>query len=83
MRAEHINITIPIDLKTRIDEESRRERIGRSTLIQKAVAFYLELIKRKRLKSLLVEGYAEMAGESLKIMKDFEDIDKEAMKYVN
>jgi|GEM_PF-856567 hypothetical protein len=83
MRAEHINITIPIGLKTRIDEESKRERIGRSTLIQKAVAFYLELIKRKRLKSLLAEGYAEMAGESLKIMDDFEDIDKEAMKYVN
>ena len=83
MRAEHINITIPIGLKTRIDEESRREHIGRSTLIQKAVAFYLELIKRKRLKNLLAEGYAEMAGESLKVMKDFEDIDKEAMKYVN
>jgi metal-responsive CopG/Arc/MetJ family transcriptional regulator len=83
MRAEHINITIPTGLKVRIDEESRRERIGRSTLIQKAVAFYLELIKRKRLKSLLVEGYAEMSGESLKIMKDFEDIDKESMKYVN
>ena len=46
MRAEHINITIPIDLKARIDKESKLERIGRSTLIQKAVAFYLELAKR-------------------------------------
>jgi len=83
MRAEHINITIPVGLKTRIDEESRRERIGRSTLIQKAVGFYLEIIKRKRLKSLLAEGYLEMAGESLKITKEFEDIDNEAMKYVD
>ena len=83
MRAEHVNITIPIGLKARIDEESKRECIGRSTLIQKAVAFYLELVKRKRLKNILAEGYAEMAGESLKIMKEFEDLDKEALKHVN
>jgi metal-responsive CopG/Arc/MetJ family transcriptional regulator len=83
MRAEHINITIPVGLKTRIDEESRRERIGRSTLIQKAVAFYLELVKSKRMKKLLAEGYTEMAAESLRITKDFEDLDEEAMKHVN
>ena len=83
MRAEHINITIPIGLKARIDEESKRENIGRSTLIQKAVAFYLELIKRKRLKNILAEGYAEMSGESLKIMEEFEDLDKESLKHVN
>ena len=81
MRAEHINITIPISLKARIDEESKRERIGRSTLIQKAVAFYLELIKKRRLKALLIEGYKEMAGESLKITREFEALDDEAMKY--
>ncbi len=83
MRAQHINITIPIGLKACIDEESKREHIGRSTLIQKAVAFYLELIKRKRLKNILAEGYAEMSGESLKIMEDFKDLDKEALKHVN
>ncbi|MDP3791484.1 MAG: hypothetical protein Q8R38_05540 [Candidatus Omnitrophota bacterium] len=83
MRAEHINITIPAGLKVRIDEESRREHIGRSTLIQKALSFYLELLKNKRMKKLLAEGYAEMASESLRIMKDFEGLDEEAMKYVN
>lgn len=83
MRAEHINITIPVGLKTRIDEESKREHIGRSTLIQKAVGFYLELLKKKRVRDLLAEGYSEMAGESIKIMKEFEDIDKEALKYVS
>ena len=83
MRAEHINITIPIGLKARIDEESKREHIGRSTLIQKAVAFYLELIKRKRLKNILAEGYAEMSGESLKIMEEFKDLEKEALTHVN
>ena len=83
MRSEHINITIPVGLKTRIDEESRRERIGRSTLIQRAVAFYLELVKSKRMKKLLAEGYAEMAAESLRITKDFEDLDEDAMKYVS
>ena len=83
MRVEHINITIPIDLKTRIDKESKLERIGRSTLIQKAVAFYLELAKRKRLKNLLAEGYAEMFDESLKIMEEFKHLDKETLKHVN
>ncbi len=34
-------------------------------------------IKRKKLKSLLAEGYVEMAGESLKIIQDFKNVDKE------
>jgi len=81
MRAEHINITIPANLKLRIDAESKRERIGRSTLIQKAVSLYLELIKKKRLKALLIEGYKEMTDESIKITREFEALDDEAMKY--
>jgi len=81
MRAEHINITIPVGLKVKIDEESKRERIGRSTLIQKAVSLYLELLKKRRLRSLLVEGYKEMAGESLAITHDFELLDDEAMRH--
>ena len=83
MRAQHINITIPIDLKARIDEESKREHIGRSTLIQKAVGLYLELVKTRRLKALLAEGYSEMAGEADRIMKDFRVLDDEALKYVD
>jgi len=80
MRAEHINITIPSSLRIRIDEESKRERIGRSTLIQKAVSLYLGLIKKRQLRALLAEGYNEMAGESLKITREFEILDDEAMK---
>jgi len=83
MRAEHINITIPVGLKTRIDEESKKEHIGRSTLIQKAVTFYLDLVKRKKLRALLAEGYAEMAGEAIKITDEFNLLDKEALKYVD
>lgn len=81
MRAEHINITIPADLKLKIDEESKREHIGRSTLIQKAVSFYLELIKKRKLRALLAEGYREMADELLAINRDFESLDGEAMKH--
>ncbi|MFA4982494.1 MAG: hypothetical protein WC592_08535 [Candidatus Omnitrophota bacterium] len=81
MRAEHINITIPAGLKLKIDEESKRERIGRSTLIQKAVSLYLELLKKRRLRSLLAEGYKEMAGESLALAHDFELLDDEAVKH--
>ena len=81
MRAEHINITIPVGLKVRIDEESKREHIGRSTLIQKAVSLYLELLKKKKLRSLLAEGYKEMAGEALVVTSDFALLDDEAMKH--
>ena len=82
MRAEHINITIPQDLRLKIDAESRRERIGRSTLIQKAVRFYLDIIKRKELRALLAEGYAEMSGEALRITEEFKELDDEASKHV-
>jgi len=83
MKAQHINITIPVDLKARIDEESRRERIGRSTLIQKAVSLYLELIRKRRLKALLAEGYSEMAGEAARLLKDFRLLDDEALRHVD
>ena len=83
MKAQHINITIPGDLKMRLDAESARERIGRSTLIQKALSLYLALVKQKRMKALLAEGYGEMAGATRSIMKDFEAIDGEALRYVD
>jgi len=83
MRAEHINITIPIALKHRIDEESKRERIGRSTLIQKAVKLYLDLVKKKAVRKMLIEGYAEISGEARRIADEFDSIDVEALKYVD
>lgn len=83
MRAEHINITMPVDLKAKIDAESRKEKVGRSTLIQKAVTLYLELVRQKRLKALLAEGYREMALEARAITKEFKHADLEALKYVD
>ena len=83
MKAQHINITLPIDLKRKVDAESAREHIGRSTLIQKALGLYLEVVKQKRMRALLAEGYAEMAGEALAITKDFHKLDREALRYVD
>ena len=83
MRAQHINITIPVDLKLKIDSESKRERIGRSTLIQKALNFYLKALKTKRMRALLADGYAEMSGESIAITKEFADLDDEAFRHVD
>lgn len=83
MRAEHINITIPVSLKMKIDAESKRERIGRSTLIQKALAFYLDVLRRKKMRALLAEGYSEMAGESIAITKEFAGLDDEALRYAD
>ena len=83
MRAEHINITIPVSLKMRIDAESKRERIGRSTLIQKALTIYLDVLKRRKIRALLAEGYSEMAGEALAITEEFGGLDDEAFRRVD
>jgi metal-responsive CopG/Arc/MetJ family transcriptional regulator len=83
MRAQHINITMPVDLKMRLDAESKRERIGRSTLIQKALSLYLDIIKKKKVRALLAEGYTEMAGEAISMTKEFEKLDDEAMGYAD
>ncbi len=83
MKAMHINITIPVDLKARLDAEAERAHVARSTLIQRAVALYLDLAKGKQMRKLLAEGYAEMAGEALKVTEEFETLDAEAMKHVD
>ena len=83
MSAEHINITMPNELKIALDREAEREKIGRSTLIQKAVQLYLSLIRRRRLTHLLREGYVEMAGEARLLSDEFSRLDEEALKYVD
>ena len=80
---EHLSITFPESLRIELDREAKKEHTKRSTLIQKAVRVYLELIKRREIADLLKRGYQEMAGESLQIMKEFSAIDKETWKYVD
>ena len=80
---EHLSITFPEELKRALDLEAKRERTKRSTLIQKAVKIYLRLKRRKALVQLLKEGYEEMAGESEQIMRDFRNLDRESLKYVD
>ncbi len=80
---EYLSITFPADLKRALDKEARKEHIKRSTLIQKAVRVYLELKKQQGVKSLLCEGYQEMYGTSRQVMKDFEGLDKDALKHVD
>lgn len=41
----------------------------------------LEEFKRKKLRALFAEGYAEMVGEVIKITREFEELDNEALKY--
>ena len=80
---EHLSITFPENLKRALDLEAKREQTKRSTLIQKAVRVYLRLKRRNALVQLLKEGYQEMAGESQKVMRDFESLDRESLKYVD
>ena len=83
MKAEHINITIPTELREAVDQEARRERTKRSTLIQKAVRVYLGLSRRQAFRRLLEEGYAELADESRRVMRDFAHLDAESLKHVD
>ena len=80
---EHLSITFPEALRVELDQEAKKEHTKRSTLIQKAVRIYLELIKRRETTDLLKRGYQEMADESLQIMKEFEVVDRDTWKYVD
>ena len=51
--------------------------------IRKAIRVYLEKAKRRETADLLRKGYQEMADESLQIMSEFSDTDKEAWKHVD
>lgn len=80
---EHLNITFPEDLKLRLDQEAERQHKKRSTLIQLAVLVYLDLSHRKKLIASLKEGYLEMSSEASRVMKDFEMLDRDSLKYVD
>ena len=83
MPVEHLNITLPVRLKEALDQEVRRERTKRSTLIQRAVVLYLRVAERKSLKELLQEGYLEMAAEAETLTRKFQALDRESLKYVD
>ncbi len=83
MKVEHINITIPPDLREAVDHQAKRERTKRSTLIQKAVRVYLGLSRKKGLRALLEEGYAELASEAKQLEREFARLDAESLKYAD
>ena len=83
MKVEHINITIPSELREAVDHQAQRERTKRSTLIQKAVKVYLGLSGRRAIRQLMEEGYREMAEEARRVGHDFERLDAESVKYVD
>jgi len=83
MPVEHLNITLPIELRVALDHEVKREHTKRSTLIQKAVALYLRVVEQKTLRNLLQEGYVEMAAEARAVTRAFEALDHEALRYVD
>ena len=46
MKVEHLNITMPAELREAVDFQAKKERTKRSSLIQKAVRVYLGLSRR-------------------------------------
>jgi metal-responsive CopG/Arc/MetJ family transcriptional regulator len=83
MKTEHINITIPPDLREAVDQQAQREQTRRSTLIQKAVRIYLGLSRQKSFRALLKEGYAELSPEARRLEQEFSRLDSESLKYAD
>ena len=79
----HLNITFPEDLKSALDHQAKREHAKRSTMIQKAVRVYLDLKRQKTTADLMKEGYREMAAENKAMLKEFEALDRDSLKYVD
>jgi metal-responsive CopG/Arc/MetJ family transcriptional regulator len=83
MRAEHINMTIPPDLREAVDHQARWEHTRRRTLIQKAVRVYLGLSRKQALRALLEQGYTELASEARQLEREFARLDAESLKDVD
>ena len=83
MKVEHINITIPPQLREAVDQQAKREKTKRSSLIQKAVRVYLGLAKNRQLRALLQEGYQELNEEARRLEREFAKLDAESLKYAN
>jgi metal-responsive CopG/Arc/MetJ family transcriptional regulator len=79
----HLNITFPEDLKRKLDYEAKREKTKRSTFIQRAVRFYLNVKTQKEKSALLKEDYLALSNESKQVMEDFKYVDAESLKHVD
>ena len=83
MKAEHINITIPPQLRQAVDQQARREKTKRSSLIHKAVRVYLGLAKNRDLRALMQYGYQELNQEARRLEQEFARLDAESLKYAD
>ena len=83
MRAQHINITISPQLRVAVDQQAKREKTKRSSLIQKAVRVYLGLAKSRELRSLMQEGYQELNQEARLLGQEYAKLDAESLKHVD
>ena len=81
MKIEHINITIPTELREAVDQVAEQRGTRRSTLIQHAVKVYLGLSRRRALRVLLEEGYAELSSEARRLEREFARLDAESLKH--
>lgn len=80
---QYLSITFPQDLRKQLDFQAKREGMKRSTLIQKAVRVYLHLQEKKSTENLLRDGYQEMYGDAKNLLKEFEGLDHDSLKYLD
>lgn len=79
----YLSITFPEGLKRQLDEEVKREGTKRSTFIQKAVRFYLELKRSKQANKSLREGYLATYKDARQMVNELVELDADILKHVD
>ena len=68
-----LNITLPVELVRELSEITEPRK--RSQFIADSVAFRIKQINEKKKDALLTEGYQAEKEESIKITKEFKELD--------
>lgn len=72
--ARSLSLTIDDEVIRDADEAARTLHMARETFIVQAIRRYASEISRRRLRSQLRKESALTASESLKVLREFEDI---------
>jgi len=77
---KRINITIPLDLKEKLDSCLEDLSMTRSKFFAIAAYQYYKELTKKRIRQALEEGYAQMCSESEEIASEAFNIQREVIE---
>ena len=74
-----ILVSLPTAFLAEIDAHTESENITRSEFVRRAMRFYLDAMKREKLRLQMEQGYKEMGKINLEIAEAFLSADTETM----